>query len=165
MKAGDLLSGNSYSDLLRTEEWKEFASAFRRRRGNFCECCKQGNKETQVHHIYYEPGKKPWEARDEDLMVLCDICHKGLTLALREFRKTCFRFLTPSNFEQLNSALLIGLTQSDPTEFVHAVREMAISPSSIQRFAYWNSGGKPKETLATTGHAYNATERDYKEKH
>jgi hypothetical protein len=59
----------------------------------------------------------------------------------------------------LNGALAVGLTTSDPLDFVHAVAEMAASPSSIKRFAYaWNDGKKPE-----VKDSYNATERDYHE--
>jgi hypothetical protein len=160
MKVGDILKSDKYRDLLNTEEWKQFSNSIRRDRQNACECCRRTNVMTQTHHIFYDASIKPWEHDPQDVVLLCEGCHKEIHQQLKSFRRTVFRFLRPGAFEILNKALSLGLTKADPLEFVHAVLEMAESPNSIQRFAYAKMGGKPPiQNL----NEYNATERDYNE--
>lgn len=156
MKVGDMLQSNSYSALLRTDEWKRYSATIRRQRGNACECCRRTGVVTQVHHISYDASKKPWEHGEADVILLCAGCHKELHEQLRNFRRHVFRYLTPGNLQVLNSALAVGLTKHDPLDFVHAVAEMASSPGSVKRFAYAFNGGKKTEIPA---HEYNATQR------
>jgi len=51
-------------------------------RDNFtCHMCKRGEEEEvslNVHHAYYEKGKKPWDYPDDMLVTLCEDCHKNL---------------------------------------------------------------------------------------
>lgn len=145
MKVGDILANNSYARQLESEEWKSFSSDIRKARGNFCECCRRSNVPTEIHHIFYEPGKKAWEHSEQDLVVLCSGCHRAFHQHLQAFRKNVFRLMRPEHLEILNVALTSGLKTNDPLEFVHAVSEMAKSPSSIKRFAYaWNDGQRPE---------------------
>ncbi len=41
-----------------------------------CEFCQSDNKQLHVHHLAYEKGKMIWEYPDDDLILLCDDCHK-----------------------------------------------------------------------------------------
>jgi hypothetical protein len=161
MKAGDLLQSNTYSALLRTNEWSDYAQGIRKSRNNACECCRRGGVQTHVHHIFYDSTLKPWEHNPDDVVLLCSGCHKELHEQLKNFRRHVFRFLQPGHLKVLNGALAAGLTNNNPLEFVHAVAEMAASPSSIERFAYaWNNGKRTEKR-----DQYNATENDYREKH
>jgi hypothetical protein len=134
---------NNYHAQLATSAWRNRASNLIRTRGAFCECCRQGNKVLQAHHICYTPNTRLEDEPDENFMVLCRSCHTQITDRLREFRKFVFRHLNPQQFQVLNGGLLVGLTEHDATEFVHAVAEMAASPGSVKRFAYSYDGGKP----------------------
>ena len=127
--------------------WIAFASKIRTSHGNFCECCKRGNVTTNVHHLFYDDSKKPWEYDEADMMVLCRACHGELHAHLKSFRKYVFAHLTPPQFRVLNGALKIGLTSNNPLEFVYAVAELAASPGSVKRFANaWNGSQKSKLT-------------------
>lgn len=44
-----------------------------------CERCKTDAKTLNVHHGYYERGKKPWEYQSETLHCLCEDCHSFAT--------------------------------------------------------------------------------------
>lgn len=159
MKIGEIFQENSYSALLRRIEWKRFSSSIRRTRGNVCECCHQSGKTTQVHHLFYDFGVKPWECPECDVVLLCTGCHKELHEQLNAFRKQIFRCLDPVSFQVLNQALAVGFRANNASEFVHAIRELASSPSSVVRFAYaWNNGKRPESA------EYNAVERDYDER-
>jgi len=40
-----------------------------------CVLCCEKEKTLNVHHIYYERNKMPWEYPDEIFITLCDECH------------------------------------------------------------------------------------------
>jgi len=62
-------------------KWKEFSKNTIRELGEFCYKCERGKGHKnsdlvlQIHHVYYEAGRKPWEYDIEDLKVLCKGCH------------------------------------------------------------------------------------------
>lgn len=118
-----------------SEEWKRFAREMRRAKGNFCECCKQGNIPTQVHHLFYEEGRKLWDYKFDEVIVLCAPCHHELHAELQNFRKAVFGNLDPKAFRVLNGALAVAFKQYNPLVFAHALAEFVASPSMIQRFA------------------------------
>lgn len=45
-------------------------------RGWACEKCGDAESELQVHHTYYERGKKPWEYHPDTLQCICRKCHR-----------------------------------------------------------------------------------------
>lgn len=66
-----------YGKLLADPRWKKkreevIAASYL---GKECENCGE-TKGVQVHHGYYEYGKKPWEYENETLHVYCEQCHK-----------------------------------------------------------------------------------------
>lgn len=149
IQVGKLLQQNSHAAQLQTEEWKQFSRDVRREHENGCAICRRCDVQTHVHHLFYEPGLKLWEYSQNDVMLLCAECHKEFHEQLNNFRKHVFKHLTPGLMRVLNGALLVGLTQHDPLEFVHAVAEMASSPGSVKRFAYaWDSEKAIKERLS-----------------
>lgn len=46
------------------------------RDGFACRDCLADKKTLNVHHSYYEKGRKPWEYPDESLSTLCEDCHR-----------------------------------------------------------------------------------------
>jgi len=47
------------------------------KRDNFkCRSCGNDEDTLNVHHAYYEKGKKPWEYSDNVLITWCEKCHK-----------------------------------------------------------------------------------------
>ena len=66
---------NDYIKLLASPLWKKRRNEILELKGN--ECCICHSKENlQVHHLYYEKNKKPWEYPDDALVVLCKDCHE-----------------------------------------------------------------------------------------
>jgi hypothetical protein len=115
----------TWSSQYDDERWKSFARSIRRERGNFCECCKQSNKEIHVHHFSYEKDKPIWESDAEDVALLCRECHQSLHSELRNFRRFVFRKLSPQSFRVFNAALKVGLDFNDPLKLAYAFAEMA----------------------------------------
>lgn len=67
----------SYSGLLSEPEWHEFSKLIKWQRGGKCEVC-ESEEHLQVHHLGYRDGIKPWEYRDDEVMVLCEVCHSEI---------------------------------------------------------------------------------------
>jgi hypothetical protein len=71
-----------YTTKLRDPRWKSKRKEILDRDGHECVDC-QERTHLEVHHLWYEHGKEPWECPDEALIVLCDICHKEETRLLK----------------------------------------------------------------------------------
>lgn len=137
--AVEVLKQSDYIKLLGTKEWALFSSSVRSSRSNTCECCRLGDRQTQVHHIFYVAGLKPWEHDQQDVVLLCKSCHEQLHEELKKFRKFVFRKMTPQILRTINGALAVGFEQYNPLVFAHAVAELAANPGMVKRFSeYWN---------------------------
>lgn len=141
--AAQILSASSYQKQLNSDQWRNFSAAIRHSR-KFCECCKQSGKILQVHHLFYEPDKKLWDYQHDEVMVLCENCHKELHEQLKKFRKYVFKYLSPQQFQVLNGALLVGLIEYDPLTFVHALAEFASNRRVVENHA--RAWGRPNGT-------------------
>ena len=115
--------GGTYSSKLASREWKDYARSIRASRGNACECCRRTGVVTQVHHLFYDTNKEPWEALDEDVILLCVACHSSLHEELKNFRKFTFKYMTPQSFLIFNRALMVAMNEYEPLIFAHAFAE------------------------------------------
>ena len=64
-----------YSEQLKDEKWKAFRSFIFVVRGCKCEMCGATEK-LQVHHPNYVKGRKAWEYTCNEVVVLCEKCHR-----------------------------------------------------------------------------------------
>lgn len=63
---------HSYQEYLDSDAWKAKAERTKYQRGEFCQICRS-KKELNVHHnTYVNVGFE----NDEDLIVLCHVCHE-----------------------------------------------------------------------------------------
>ena len=138
-----LKSVSRYQTELNSDKWKQFARNMRSLKGNFCNSCRMGNKVTNVHHVFYDPDRQPWEYAADEVVILCEDCHKRLHSHLNAFRKHVFGKLSPNTFQVLNGALSVGLAQYDPLQFVHALAEFVSSPRAIENFSRSWQAEKP----------------------
>lgn len=67
----------TYKDFLKSGKWQQKRLEVMNRDGFKCVICGEVNDLT-VHHLYYEPNKKPWEYDDEVLQTLCSNCHNKI---------------------------------------------------------------------------------------
>ena len=64
-----------YQQFLKDGRWQRRRLEIMERDG--FKCCDCGTSDDlHVHHIQYIAGRKPWEYDDEDLITLCEKCHK-----------------------------------------------------------------------------------------
>lgn len=66
----------SYAQKLRDPRWQKARLAILESAHWKCQECWSGEKELQVHHIFYLTGVEPWDYPRELLMALCMDCHK-----------------------------------------------------------------------------------------
>lgn len=76
-KADSLKEFIIYKEQLQSEEWKSFRDFIFTVKGKICENCGRTTK-LQIHHKKYISGRKAWEYLPQDLMVLCEKCHKKI---------------------------------------------------------------------------------------
>lgn len=67
----------SYAEMLKDPRWQKKRLEVMQRDGFRCQHCLSEDKELQVHHLTYHRGTKPWEYKDEELITLCERCHKN----------------------------------------------------------------------------------------
>jgi hypothetical protein len=66
----------SYYELLRRPEWQKKRLAVMNAADFSCQECGATERTLNVHHRFYKKGAKPWEYVDEDLVCLCEECHR-----------------------------------------------------------------------------------------
>lgn len=65
----------SHEVMLLSPRWTEYVRRVKADRVR-CECCGAGHG-LQVHHTYYRNDLKLWEYPIEDVLLLCDKCHRA----------------------------------------------------------------------------------------
>jgi hypothetical protein len=65
---------SNYESLLHSPKWQRKRLEIMQRDEWKCRVCGDTERELHVHHIKYS-GKNPWDAKNEDLITLCDECH------------------------------------------------------------------------------------------
>lgn len=65
----------SYEEKLKDFRWQRKRSQIIERDNNNCQRC-HSEEDLEVHHIHY--SGEPWEAKDIDLITLCEYCHKSV---------------------------------------------------------------------------------------
>lgn len=69
---------NNYADFLKDPRWQKKRLEILNRDNFKCRACKDDLNTLHVHHLCYKNNLKPWEYKDEDLITLCENCHKAL---------------------------------------------------------------------------------------
>jgi len=66
----------NYIEKFKNPKWQKKRLKILQRDKFTCQSCKEKNKTLNVHHIYYDNEKEPWEYNNDDLITLCNECHK-----------------------------------------------------------------------------------------
>lgn len=69
----------TYAEKLKDPRWQKKRLEILNRDGFKCTRCESEKKTLHVHHLYYNKGFEPWEARSEHLETLCEDCHQQET--------------------------------------------------------------------------------------
>lgn len=73
----------SYKDQLRNPKWQKKRLEIMQRDTFMCQICADTEETLNVHHKRYVKGKKAWEYNNEDLITICETCHRELTAYLK----------------------------------------------------------------------------------
>ena len=89
------MSSSSYSSMLRDARWQRKRLEIMERDDFKCRAC--GRDENagitfNVHHAYYEKGKKPWEYDSDMLVTLCSECHASRHALINALLKCAIAF-------------------------------------------------------------------------
>lgn len=84
-----------YSELLKDPRWQKRRLEIMQRDNFTCQICGHSDKQLHVHHLCYDKYKMPWEHDDDELITLCEDCHKAEHDSLKRIRKTV-KLLTES---------------------------------------------------------------------
>lgn len=71
----------AYSDKLKNPLWQKRRLDILERASWSCELCRDSKSPLHVHHLEYKQSREPWEYEDDELVVLCDECHKTVHVA------------------------------------------------------------------------------------
>lgn len=67
---------SEYQSKLKHPQWQKKRLEILKRDKWMCKLCKDEETTLHVHHIDYESKKQPWEVSNENLVTLCEHCHK-----------------------------------------------------------------------------------------
>lgn len=65
-----------YIEKLKDPRWQKKRLEIMQRDDFRCRACENEDGTLNVHHVWYDKNKEPWESDDDDLVTLCDYCHK-----------------------------------------------------------------------------------------
>lgn len=65
-----------YEELLKDPRWQRKRLEIMQRDNFTCQKCGCNDKPLNVHHLYYNKNKKPWEYDNSSLITLCEDCHR-----------------------------------------------------------------------------------------
>jgi hypothetical protein len=91
----------SYAELLRDPRWQRKRLEVMEAADFTCVECGDKTTTLNVHHTYYEKGRKPWEYDARDLRCLCEPCHEETT----QFLALAYQFLGRLSLDDLALAV------------------------------------------------------------
>lgn len=109
---------NEYNRKLQDYQWKTRRLEILERDGFMCTDCYSSGRDMQVHHLYYEYGKDPWDYPDEALITLCRFCHETEHKRFKSYlgeerelslRKEGFRAKDFENLQYASFAVQLGV--------------------------------------------------------
>ena len=66
----------NYSEKLKSPKWQKKRLEILQRDKFKCRACENEKETLNIHHISYDKNKEPWDYDNDNLITLCDECHK-----------------------------------------------------------------------------------------
>jgi hypothetical protein len=104
-----------YYEMLKDPRWQRKRLEVMKRSDFTCERCGCKDKTLNVHHLYYEKTKKPWEYDTNILRCLCEKCHKESSEEEHELIKWIYQL--PHGNEIFNCIFSCVLVAINDNEF------------------------------------------------
>lgn len=117
-----------YAAKLNDPRWHQKRGEIMRKRGVFCENCKQGGKVLQLHHNFYDRNREPWDYPDYAFKVLCKTCHEQFTEALKAFRRDALPQYDIRSMQIITGAMNVAPRCQHIMTFAYAVAWLAAHP-------------------------------------
>ena len=99
----------TYSELLKDPRWQKKRLEIFQRDNFTCRACDFGNRTLHIHHTTYDKDLLPWEYENDDLITLCEDCHKIITIIEKALKYTKYDW----NYVKMVADLLDRLEQED----------------------------------------------------
>lgn len=109
----------SYSDLLRDPRWQKKRLEVLTIAGFACSKCKCATRNIQVHHKQYRHGAAPWDYENDELEVLCDLCHE-----IEHADLTAEELSHEEKISQASKSMMTAETAGDRRSWFAAVRQL-----------------------------------------
>ena len=107
-----------YSEQLKSPMWQKKRLEIMERDDFTCQCCGNNDSQLQVHHTYYEYGKKVWEYEDGSLITFCNECHQKTSTLKKEIKfKIDEYFIGHDYLEEVNGIINV-LKELNPYELL-----------------------------------------------
>jgi hypothetical protein len=93
---------SEYSDKLRLPQWQRKRLEIMERDGFACRSCEARDKPLNVHHLFYERARDPWDYPNQSLITYCEECHSyehELRVAAERDFVSAFRRIGASSFD------------------------------------------------------------------
>lgn len=86
-----------------------------------CEWCHDNESQLHVHHIKYFNGRNIWEYKNDELLLLCDRCHKDIHQLMDDINGYIINISgMPDNLIELKKILFL-LQDANPVDISHVV--------------------------------------------
>ena len=118
---------SAWSNQYRDSRWQKKRLEIMERDKWACRSCgAAGDGVTlNVHHAYYEAGKKPWEYPNQSLVTWCEECHKSRHSMMRQMQEELVR----SPIMAAKGALALSLNYSEVLECIGAADDRRHLPT------------------------------------
>lgn len=96
----------TYLEKLKDPRWQKRRLEIMDRDNFQCCNCKSKTEELNVHHLYYEKDKEPWDAEDKYLITFCSSCHELRHYREDSFKRLCAEFNNNNILDEVLSILI-----------------------------------------------------------
>jgi hypothetical protein len=141
------MSNAEYSKMLKDPRWQRKRLELMGEAGFKCQECGNESETLNVHHCYYEKGKKPWEYEDGCYLVLCEKCHEkwhekkayldkmiaGKTL---DFIEAVTGVVEYGNTKDINRAAFIFSTTQDGIDLLGIAADLSAAIGDVHAAGY-----------------------------
>lgn len=102
----------TYAEKLRSPKWQKRRLEIMERDRFSCQICSDTETTLNVHHLIYRQNADPWEYGDDELITLCEPCHRRVTSLLKKLRLNLYWDVNVGAYEALTELLDGGYWES-----------------------------------------------------
>jgi len=125
-----------YTDKLKDPRWQKKRLKILERDKWECKRCYNAESILHVHHRVYKKAKNPWDYTNDDLITLCEDCHKHERKSRPEYEQMLLSALREKFLADDIFSLTYGLLNLKPfnvSEVMASIYEMAFSDPGAQK--------------------------------